>query len=299
MAVYGHPSNAAYPPWAPAITNIANTKPQKFWADLVDNRNCVLTNTYEEWMMEEGFSDYYLFNDGSDCCDLWFPASNNCPDTQASVTQVIEEDDPYQNYFFPDFDLNSCAHGRDYPAWMGQEGYTRWYLFIDPQECCSKYFPASQRCPYEINPQSGYYWESNNSDNANGAADTRPYYNHTYYPNMQLGTCINGTDYPSWMIETEEFKRLYIFNEPQGCCEFWFGDFGESSGCVSNVVQGDYDASITVSTNRTADLLEKWYPLLEQRRCVKDGATPTWMLSETFSDYYTFSSQEACCAMFC
>eukprot|EP00956_Cyclotella_meneghiniana_P017843 scaffold29369_cov57-Cyclotella_meneghiniana.AAC.13 len=100
---------------------------------------------------------------------------------------------------------------------------------------------------------------------------------------MQLGTCINGTDYPSWMIETEEYKRLYIFHEPQGCCEFWFGDFGESSGCVSNVVQGDYDASITVSTNRTADLLEKWYPLLEQRRCVKDGATPTWMLSETFT----------------
>ena len=45
-----------------------------------------------------------------------FPASYNCPDTQAFVTQVIEEDDPYQNYFFPDYDLHSCAHGRDYPV---------------------------------------------------------------------------------------------------------------------------------------------------------------------------------------
>ena len=71
MAVYGHPSNAAYPPWAPAITNNVNTKPQKFWADLLGNRNCVFTNTYDDWMMEEGFDDYYLFNDGSGCCEIW------------------------------------------------------------------------------------------------------------------------------------------------------------------------------------------------------------------------------------
>ena len=185
---------------------------------------------------------------------------------------------------------------------MGQEGFTREYLFIDPQECCSKFFPAAQRCPYEINPQSGYYWESNTPDNfssiAGSIAGTR-YYNQTYYPNMQSGTCINGTDYPSWMTETEDFKRLYIFHEPQGCCEFWFGDFGENSGCVLNVIQGDYDPGTTLITNRTAALLEKWYPILDERRCVQDRATPNWMLSETFSDYYTFSSQEACCATFC
>ena len=35
------------------------------------------------------------------------------------------------------------------------------------------------------------------------------------------GTCVNGTDYPAWMIETEEYKHLYIFHEAQGKkCEF-------------------------------------------------------------------------------
>jgi hypothetical protein len=71
MAVFGHPNNAAYPPWAPVISNAANTKPRMYFPDLTDNNNCILGNSYEEWMEEEGFNTFYLFSDGSDCCKMW------------------------------------------------------------------------------------------------------------------------------------------------------------------------------------------------------------------------------------
>jgi hypothetical protein len=301
MAVYGHPSNAAYPPWAPQFGGDANTKPQKYWADLTDNHNCIFTNTYEEWMMGVGFSTYYLFNDGRDCCEMWFPSSNNCPDEQAqfSDTFAVTEDNPNENYFFPDFDEQSCGHGRNYPAWMGQEGYSQWYLFFDPSECCNIYFPQASNCPYEVNPQIGYYWEVYQPNKANDATDIMPYYNHSFYPSIMSGTCVNGTDYPAWMIETEEYKHLYIFHEAQDCCEFWFADYGVDSGCVSNVIQSVYESETTINPNATAAMLEMWYPVMEQRRCIKDGNTPRWMLSETFREYYLYNTQEACCSMFC
>lgn len=71
MAVWGHPSNAAYPPWAPSSHASVNSNPQMFFPDLSDNNNCVRGNNYESWMAEEGFSDFYLFADGSDCCKMW------------------------------------------------------------------------------------------------------------------------------------------------------------------------------------------------------------------------------------
>ena len=95
LAVWGHPSNAgelffgfcllfslknvlttaliliAYPPWAPVGSNDANSKPQWFFPDLSDNNNCLRGNNYEDWMLEEGFSDYYLFVSGDDCCKMW------------------------------------------------------------------------------------------------------------------------------------------------------------------------------------------------------------------------------------
>lgn len=70
-----------------------------------------------------------------------------------------------------------------------------WYLFIDPDDCCSTYFPLSTNCPYENTPQGGYYWETYHEDQRNDATLT-PFYNHTFYPDLAAGTCINGTDYP-------------------------------------------------------------------------------------------------------
>ena len=99
---------------------------------------------------------------------------------------------------------------------MGREGYSRWYLYFDPSECCNFFFPQASNCPYEVNPQTGYYWEVYQPNKANDATDIIPYYNHSFYPSIQSGTCVNGTDYPDWMIETEEFKHLYIFHEAQG-----------------------------------------------------------------------------------
>ena len=99
------------------------------------------------------------------------------------------------------------------------------------------------------------------------------------------------------MIKTEDFKRLYIFHEPQGCCEYWFGAYGPDSDCVSSVIQSAY-TNHTANTNMTAVLLEKWYPMLDERRCVHDGNVPNWMMSETFRDFYLFSTREACCSTF-
>ena len=71
MAVFGHPDNSAYPPWAPAAKVTTNSKSNKFFPDLHDNFNCILDNNYDEWMMEDGFTEYYLFDQGSDCCKMW------------------------------------------------------------------------------------------------------------------------------------------------------------------------------------------------------------------------------------
>ncbi|KAL3798224.1 hypothetical protein ACHAWO_003429 [Cyclotella atomus] len=132
MAVYGHPNNEAYPPWLPdSSMSSSNTNPQKYFPDLHGNNNCIFRNDYDKWMMEDGFRDYYLFDNGSDCCKMWFPAHSNCPDMNAYLEKPVEELNPFENYYFPDFDEQSCGHGKDYPARMVQEGFEKWYLFID------------------------------------------------------------------------------------------------------------------------------------------------------------------------
>ncbi|KAL3782625.1 LOW QUALITY PROTEIN: hypothetical protein HJC23_000007 [Cyclotella cryptica] len=74
------------------------------------------------------------------------PLRSDCPDSQSAVTPNIEDEAwlsnpyPFANYYFPDFDAGSCGYGKNYPAWMAQDGYARWYLFRGA-ECCSKYFP--------------------------------------------------------------------------------------------------------------------------------------------------------------
>lgn len=99
------------------------------------------------------------------------------------------------------------------------------------------------------------------------------------------------------MVETEDYKHMYIFYEAKDCCEFWFGQHGSDSGCATNIIQGAY-TNVTGSTNMTASMLEKWYPMLDERRCINDGNVPNWMMSETFRDYYLFNTWESCCAYF-
>ena len=95
------------------------------------------------------------------------------------------------NYFFPDFSVNSCGFGRDYPAWMGWNGYEKHYLFRQGSECCEKYFPGKSGCPYERTKQVDYYWTSY-QDNLPNSEDMPIVYNHTYFPVFFSGTCVNG-----------------------------------------------------------------------------------------------------------
>lgn len=73
---------------------------------------------------------------------------------------------------------------------MAQEGFEKWYLFIDASKCCGDYFPLSSNCPYERTPQTGYYWEKYSQAHANDAV--LPIYNHTYYPDLQGEQNLNG-----------------------------------------------------------------------------------------------------------
>lgn len=169
-----------------------------------------------------------------------------------------------KNYFFPDFSVNNCAFGWDYPAWMAINGYERTYLFTDSKDCCARFFPTASDCPIENTQQFDYYWTSY-ENNINNMDDMPIIYNHTYYPDIQARACVNGTDFPSWMNSDREFSRLYIFKKLEGCCKcfawfvpgmnisalfsisnhsslicsslgnYWFWDL---DGCIENVIQG-------------------------------------------------------------
>jgi hypothetical protein len=242
------------------------------------------------------------------------------------VTATSEN--PSLNYYFPDFEANSCGFGRNYPvslfyklsfllscyhptsavsvliclrfelqAWMGQEGYAKWYLFRDPLDCCRAYYPGASNCPYQSSPPPGfYYWEQYQLNQPNDAI-LPEIYNHTFYPELDANTCVNGTDYPVWMVSSTDFKQIYLFHDIEGCCEFWFAETGPSSSCARNVIQGTYE-NITATTNMTAVLITRWYPMLGDGRCVNDGAMPSWMLEEGFTQWYLFTTHAACCAAF-
>ena len=42
-----------------------------YFPDLSNKLNCVRGRNYEEWMMTDGYEEYYLFDDSSDCCAMW------------------------------------------------------------------------------------------------------------------------------------------------------------------------------------------------------------------------------------
>jgi len=275
-----------------------------YFPDLSGEMNCMYGKNYEDWMMTAGYEPYYLFTNGRDCCSMWYPTRSDCPNFSDAVNGYVENvaDDPYSmtNYYFPDFTVDNCGFGRDYPAWMGEGGFEKWYLFTTGEECCTKFFPSTSNCPYESSVQTGYYWESYAENNPNSDV-LPPIDQDTYYPDLHSNTCINGKDYPAWMAEDDVYKRLYLYHDAEGCCSFWFGSFSVSE-CVSNIIVSDV-TDTTGTTNSTeediaAQLLAKWYPVLQESRCANDGNMPSFMLFDGFTDWYLFNSMSACCGAF-
>ena len=183
---------------------------------------------------------------------------------------------------------------------MGYNSYEKHYLFTDGKLCCDKFFPGASSCP-EIPDEidTGYYWESYQENLNNGEA-MPIVYNHTYYPDVNAGTCVNGTDYPPWMGADKDFRRVYLFKKLDGCCQKWFNQYGDDSSCAKSVIQGKYDPEpcpenrlesecnrTSSVTNVTEALLNMWYPVIEQGRCVKDGKSPKWMHAEGVSAILT------------
>jgi len=264
-------------------------------------------------MTTEGFEAYYLFGNDEDCCEKWYPARSDCPDVQRAVNPEAEDEpwhsDPYSmdNYYFPDFGRTSCGFGRDYPAWFGHSGYEKHYLFRTGDGCCSKYFPTVANCPYENSIQNDYFW-TNYEDNVYNLDDMPVIYNHTYYPDLNSGTCVNGTDYPAWMNSDIDFKRLYLFKKLEGCCSHWFTDW-DLDGCMNSVIQGKYDVEpcpenrpecnhMSSVTNKTETLMGMYYPDIDAHVCRGDRNMPSWMLSEGYTEWYLFNTRAQCCAAF-
>ena len=279
-----------------------------FFPDLHNKLNCVQGRNYESWMLEDGFPEHYLFMDGDECCEKWYPTETNCPDSEPAVNSEEEHAawyaDPYPNagYFFPDFTVSSCGFGTDYPSWYGSNGYEKWYLFRAGSECCTKYFPRSSNCPYEdeTSYEPGYYWESYQNDLPNDSDAYPVIRNDTFYPDINAGTCVNGTDYPDWMSSDVDFQRMYLYKEPEGCCKFWFGESTLSS-CMNLIISGVYVNR--TNTNATdsdieAERLTKWYPAMKGNTCRNDQDMPSWMLEDEYTTYYLFNTYEQCCAAF-
>ena len=194
---------------------------------------------------------------------------------------------------------------------MGSSAYEKHYLFRDSEDCCNRFFPTVSDCPYEDHTtatQTGYYWETYHDDISN-LEDMPVQYNHTYYPDINANTCVNGTDYPSWMASDVDYKRLYLFKTIKGCCNHWFQAYGD--GCEKAVIQGVYEFMEPCPTNRpdcnnnstapanvTAYNLGKWYPDTGSHTCRNDGKTPSWMLRGSYVEWYLFNTREQCCAAF-
>ena len=198
---------------------------------------------------------------------------------------------------------------------MGINGYERSYLFTEAETCCDRYFKgaAAGSCPFE-NPlvyDHGYYWEKYQNNDHNH--DPLPIVNNfTFYPQMEAGTCVNGTDFPEWMNSDTAFRQQYIFkNDLEGCCREWFSAYGVSN-CVSKVIQGLYDPYVPCAENRptagcdttpaytnsTEHKKTMWYADLDGYTCKNDGDMPDYTLMDEYSEYYLFNARQQCCSAF-
>jgi len=277
-----------------------------WFPDLHNELNCVFGRNYEAWMGDNGFSDFYLFPDPRNCCKKWYPNNSGCPYTGGKPTNPEEDKAPWysdyypaRGHYYPDFTLNSCGFGQDFPAWMGSSSYEKFYLFAKGGSCCTKYFPSVSNCPYEDESQFklGYYWEKYQADLPNAVAYP-VIYNHLFYPDMKARVCVNGTDYPSWMAEDKTYTQLYLYkNDPRGCCKYWFGETSADS-CVHNIIQSTYINTTQIAANVTAAYLDMWYPILEENRCMNDGHAPSWMMNDGYPEWFLFNTRSSCCAAF-
>ena len=117
---------------------------------------------------------------------------------------------------------------------------------------------------------------------------------------MKAGTCINGTDYPTWMASKKEYSRLYLYkNDPQGCCKYWFGDTSVDS-CVQRIIRSTdcIQAATGMAVNKTAEYLNMWYPVIKEHTCKQDKLIPSWMQNEGYIDWSLFHTRQYCCAAF-
>jgi hypothetical protein len=119
---------------------------------------------------------------------------------------------------------------------------------------------------------------------------------------------VTRTDYPGWMASDVEFKRLYLFNTLDGCCEKWFTPYN-LDGCKSRVIQGLYSVlpcplnrpdcnNAPAITNVTDHKMNMWYPDMQGSSCKNDRQMPEWMLAEGYTEWYLFNSREQCCSKF-
>ena len=133
-------------------------------------------------------------------------------------------------------------------------------------------------------------------------------YNHTYYPDLNAGTCVNGTDYPAWMASDRDFRRMYLFKALDGCCEKWFSSW-DLEGCANQVIQGTYATEpcpenrpecnhTSSAVNATEVLIGMWYPDIDVNKCKNDKQVPKWMLQDGYAIWYLFNTRAQCCAAF-
>lgn len=308
------PGTENHRPWAPLEAEnhwgTENSHINRWFPDSHNKMNCVYGRNYENWYQDEGFIEFYLFRDAEDCCEAWYPArGSSCPDAQYAVNPEAEDEPwhssayPIRNYYFPDFSENNCGYGWDYPAWMGSSAYEKSYLFQRGVECCDRFFPGKGGCPFEDTQQLDYYWTSY-QENIDNLDDMPIKHNHTYWPDLHSKSCVNGTNYPDWMVSDVDFERMYLFKTLDGCCNHWFTEVG-LEGCMNTVIEGYYDLEpcplnrpeCNHVANKLLDL-SMWYPDLDGYKCQADGNIPSWMLAEDYKDWYLFSSKETCCAAF-
>jgi hypothetical protein len=289
-------------------------KEQFFYPDLYNTENCVYSNKYDEWMAGDGFKEMYLFPDPVPCCSRWYPDRTDCPKLMPAVASAADDEQHYDGldlmtnqFYYPDNGINNCGFGRDFPMWMGEQGYAQHYLFTDPQDCCDRFFNGKTDCPAENTPQTGYYWERyapNLVANMQNVDISEVYW--TFYPDIPSGTCIRGVDYPKWM-NNPGYARKYLFSTADGCCHNWFGpdDGDKFHYCHHNIIYRDpFSTPPTVpntgslTTNPALTSGTSWYPIQNSNVCANDGNAPWWMLQTNFQNSFLFTTELDCCAAY-
>lgn len=250
-------------------------RPNYYYPDIYGRDNCIYHNGYFDWMLDS-FSELYLFPKDVDCCSMWYPARENCPDlSDPTERDVIETPYPVKGYFYPHETESNCRFGRNYPQWMAQALYLQDYLYTTPDECCAKWYPgAGGNCPLgpDDGVQEGSYWQSDVA----------------FYPNWKGEWCNVGNDYPEWMADPTNIES-HLFDSALACCQIWYAD--KVFECETNVIATN-NGNPTDGEHESGE----WYPTLAwPYDCVDDGEIPSYMLQLGYKQYYVFAGKAECC----